>query len=465
MLLLLNTLIEWPQLIDDESRPHTERILWLDAYSSNVIVIKLFDKRALPVRRLYREIADAISANEARMLQTDPYSNLLRPESEIKEFHRKHRDAAWGLIEGLVANADLQFLLNPAVRGPIVRRLAKSSGRTKKIIYDYLRRYWQAGGIRNALLPAFYNCGGRGKRRLSEDSNAPKLGRKSSLSKAKGYSIGIRITPDIERRFKKGARRFHENQSEISFEDAFSLTLKTFFHKGFVLEYGVPIPVLPSSEELPSLKQFRYWYENYYRDVKREKTSREGEREYNLTGRELLGDSTQMAIGPGSLYQIDATIGNVYLRNSLDRTRIIGRPIIYICSDVFSRVITGFSVTLEGPSWLGAMLALDNVVTDKVAFCAEYGISIRPEEWPCQSLPEAILADRGEFAGFNPSNLVNSFGMRVHNTAPWRPDMKGIVERYLGRLEEAILKLIPGYVPHITKRGDPDYALKAALTL
>lgn len=309
MLLLLNTLTEWPQLTDNQSGPPTERILWLDAYSSDVIVIRLFDERALPVRRLCRELIDAISANEARILQADPYSYLLRPENEIKESHRRRRDEAWKLIEELTINTNPQFLLSPTVRGPIIRRLAKSNGRTKKIIYDYLRRYWQGGGIRNALLPAFNKCGGRGKRRLSEDSNAPKLGRKSSLSKAKGYSLGVRITPDIERRFKEGARRFYEKPSEIKLTDAYNLTLKTFFHKGFVLEDGMPIPVLPPSEELPSLKQFRYWYENYYRDLKREQTSRSGEREYNLKGRELLGDSTQMASGPGSLYQIDAIIG------------------------------------------------------------------------------------------------------------------------------------------------------------
>jgi hypothetical protein len=465
MALLLNMLIEWPLLTCSQVKPHIERILWLDSSLSNVIVIRLFDKRALPIKRSYREIVDAIAANEARTLQTEPYLGLLRPEKEFKESHRRRRDSAWELIEELVVNVNPQFMLNPAVRGPIITSLSVSSGRTKRVIYNYLRRYWQAGGIRNALLPDFNKCGGRGKRRLSEDSNAPKLGRKSSLAKDRGCSTGIRITPDIERLFERGAKRFYESPDQLKLSDAFDLTLKTYFHKGFALENGVPIPVLPPAEELPSLRQFRYWYETVYRDPKREQISREGEREYNLKGRELLGDSTQMAFGPGSLYQIDATIGNVYLVNSLDRTRIIGRPVIYICSDVFSRMITGFSVTLEGPSWLGAMLALDNVATDKVAFCAEYEISIRPEEWTCQNLPEAILADRGEFAGFNPSNLVNALRTRVHNTAPWRPDMKGIVERDLGRLEETVIRFLPGYVPHTAKRGDPDYALEAALTL
>ena len=137
-----------------------------------------------------------------------------------------------------------------------------------------------------------------------------------------------------------------------------------------------------------------------------------------------------MAFGPGSVYQIDATLADIYLVSSLDRTRIIGRPVIYVCIDVFSRIITGICVTLEGPSWLGGMLALDNVMADKIKFCLEYGISLQDDEWPCHHLPEAILADRGEFEGYKANNLVNALGIRIHNTPPYRADWKGIVERH-----------------------------------
>ncbi len=103
---------------------------------------------------------------------------------------------------------------------------------------------------------------------------------------------------------------------------------------------GTPAPLLLPAEMRPSFDQFRYWYENHYRELRREQKARRGERDYNLTRRELLGDSTQMAFGPGSVYQIDATIGDIYLVSSLDRSRIIGRPVVYACVDVFSRMIS-----------------------------------------------------------------------------------------------------------------------------
>jgi len=172
-----------------------------------------------------------------------------------------------------------------------------------------------------------------------------------------------------------------------------------------------------------------------------------------------------MAFGPGSLYQIDATIVDLYLVSSFDRTRIIGRPVLYLVVDVFSRMIVGMAVLLEGPSWLGAMLALDNAMSEKAAFCAEYGVEISPEQWNCHHLPKAILADRGEFEGYNADTLVFSLGITIHNTASYRADLKAIVERQFKILNEKFVHFEPGAVIKHRERGEKDYRLDAVLTI
>ena len=76
---------------------------------------------------------------------------------------------------------------------------------------------------------------------------------------------------------------------------------------------------------------------------------------------------------PGTRFQIDATIADIYLVSSLDVNKVIGRPVIYAVIDVFSyryRIIC----RLEGPSWIGAMMALDNMVADKVHFVNSMGL-------------------------------------------------------------------------------------------
>jgi putative transposase len=467
MILTLNMLVEWSALSDESGNTDSwvERILWINLLEDAAIVINVFDPHAFPIPRTVQEISGAISSKKARLLETDPYSDLSCPEEKISAKHKHYRDTTWEIQAVLLENETPTLMLDRHERGQKIRQLSLSSGRSRTTLIKGLRRWWQCGRNRNAFLPNFKRCGGPGKRRLAKKQDAPKLGRPSALSKATGERIGVRITEDIERRFKRGVKKFYETPDKNSLTDAFDLTIQNYFHEGFTIVDGVSVPIIPPAEKLPTFKQFRYWYEKKYRNPIYQQKSRLGEVEYNRSSRALLGSSTQMAFGPGSLYQIDATVADLYLVNSLDRTKIIGRPVVYFCGDVFSLTISGFSATLEGPSWLGGMLALDNAIADKVAFCAEYDIGIEEDAWPCRDLPEAILADRGEFEGYNADNLVNALNIRVHNTGPYRPDWKGMIERRFGIANEKVIKFVPGYVPRPKKGGDPNYALKAVLTL
>ena len=468
--LFVNMLIAWsPPLDGASSEIRVDRILWRDPAQIHLVTIDVFDPRALPHLRSQEEIAHGLTSGDLRVPETDPFAVLRRAEEDIDEKHRQRRDAAWALIEELVVPDDLNFLINPTIRGRRVAAAIAVNRRTKRTIYKYLRRFWQGGKIKNALLPAFEKCGGKGKRRLVEagrEYDAPKLGRRSALAKVSTTRIGVRMTADIERKFERGIEKFYETKSQHALTEAYKKTLGAFFYVDVRLDNGVPMPVLPPAENRPTFEQFRHWYETVFRDVKRAYIKRHGKRGYALTGRELLGDSTQLASGPGAVFHIDATIGDVYLVSSLDRTRIIGRPVIYVCIDVFSRMITGIAVLIEGPSWIGAMLALDNVVADKVAYCAKYGITITEEQWPCRHLPDGLTADRGEFEGYDASNLVNNFGIRVENTEAFRADWKGIVERRHGRAKERVIRFLPGAVhKRRQQRGEHDTRLDALLTL
>ena len=463
--LLLNNLISWEVSVGGQQTQFVERVLWMEPGGPLVVTIEIFDKHSLPAVRTYDEITGAIAAKDAQILKNDPYESLRRPDSSIKRKHQEVRDKAWKCIEPLVEKVDFDFLTDPWKRGPLVTKQAEAGHGCEATIYKNLRRFWQKGMIKNALLPLYDNCGAPGNRRLAEDQNAPKLGRKPSMPAGMAERTGIRMTLEIERRFERGIKKFYETPDKRTLTDAFDLTIEEFFWIEMEFRDGVFVPVLPPSEQLPTFEQFRYWYENIYRDERRKSKSRGGKREYNLRHRELLGNSTLMSFGPGAVYQIDATVGDIYLVSSLDRTRIIGRPVVYFCVDVFSRAITGFCVTLEGPSWLSAMLAVDNVVADKVAFCADYGITIGEEDWPCHEMPGAFLADRGEFLGYNSDNLPKALGTPVHNAAPWRADWKGIVERQIGIATQKVIHFTPGAVIKRRGRGDPDYRLDAALTL
>lgn len=462
MELLRDTLIDWQS---GGKEPHVERVLHASESSNELIVIRIAKGRVLPFLRKYTEVQSAITNGYARIISDDPYANVRRPDTEFSDRQLKKRDSLWELISPLLETESTDFLVNSDVRGPLIADLARKTGRHKKVIYDAIRHFLQAGRIKNGLIPATHNSGGPGKRRISESQDGGKLGRPSSLEKKLGRAIGVKITPDIEEKFKHGIEKFYETEEERTLRGTFDRIITTYFSQGFILEDQVLTPVLLPANEQPTFRQFEYWYKTYHRDVAREKKSRHGEIEFALNDRIAMGDSTQMAFGPGSVYQIDATVADVYLVSSLDSDRIIGRPVVYMCMDVFSRAITGIAVTLEGPSWLGAMLALDNITTDKVAFCKEYDIVINENDWPCHYLMERILADRGELEGYNANSLVNPLNVTLHNLPPYRADLKGIIEQNFRRAKEKVVRFIPGEVHKRRRRGSKDYRLDATLTL
>ncbi|MBW4540402.1 MAG: DDE-type integrase/transposase/recombinase [Myxacorys chilensis ATA2-1-KO14] len=458
MKLFVNMLLEWQS---DTEASRIERLLWIDPSYTDVATIELLNPKALPVWQKCKDLEEALAARQAHVLEIDPYASLLKPEDTIPAKHRERRDQAWEIIAPLVENKDGRIFFSHG-RGALLNAWAEKTGCTKMTLYRYLRRYWQGGQTRNALLPLFSKCGAPGKER---QSHGKKRGRPSRISTVTQMPVGVNVDDKVREKFSRGIRQFYENAQGRTLQDAFQKTLEKYFHKGYTLSPDeVLIPCLPPAHELPTFGQFRYWYEKA-RDATHALTSREGKRRYNLRHREVLGDSTQMAFGPGSIYQIDATIGDIYLVSSLDRTRIIGRPVIYILIDVFSRMITGLSVTLEGPSWLGAMQALENAALDKVAFCQGYGVEITEEDWPCHHLPEIILADRGELEGYNADNLVKALNVSVSNTPPYRADWKAIVERNFRLSNDKVIHWAPGAVYKPRERGDNDYRFKAGLDL
>ncbi len=466
-MLCVNMLIEWHQLAEATGQEETlriERILWLNPSGVQVVLFDVEDEKAMPVWRERETVELAIKATKARILRADPYARLVLPGDELAAKHQAHRAEIWQIIGPLVeteAGEPRAEIFVAKERGQLVAARVDETGRSKRLIYRDLRRYWRGGQTKNALLPHFDRCGGKGQ---EHHSSGRKRGRPSNLAKVTHQPQGINADESVRQRFRRGIRLFYEKEKGRSLSQAFDLTLKKFFNVGYERQNGVLVPVLPPSTELPTLTQFRYWYDKE-RNLTRSLTVRLGARQFATKHRAILGDSTRMAFGPGWLYQFDATLADIYLVSTLNPPRIIGRPVLYLVIDVFSRLIVGFSVSLEGPSWLGAMLALENTTMDKVALCQTHGITIRPEQWPSQHLPQKILADRGELEGYNADQLVNGLGISVANTPPYRADWKGIVERYFRLSNERVIHWFPGAVQPDHQRGDRDYRLDACLTL
>lgn len=451
---VVNDIISIKELIGEKQ---LERILWID--QSNVIcyTINVEKEKALPIMRKISDLEQLHGEQLVSFVDYELYSFIYQDEENISENNKLLRDERWECIEHLT-------LQEPAIyeslkRGPLIKRAMEETGKTKRLLYKYLTQFWQRGKTKNALLPDYKNSGGKGK----DKEFTVKTGRPRKFGSIIGE--GIVINDEIKRIFEVSVKRYYHTAKKNSLAVTYNEMLKNFFVADYRYECGVKKPILLEQDKLPTLRQFQFWYKKTYKSEEKLR-KRKGNRKYELENRAVLGTSVGEMYGPGTKYQIDATVADVYIVSSFNRNWIIGRPVIYVVIDVFSRMVVGLYVGLEGPSWIGAMMAISNTTSDKVSFCKQYGINITKEEWDCHHLPQTLLADRGELEGYNPERLISAFNLKVENTPPYRGDWKGIVEQHFRTIHTKVKPFIPGFVDVDVKvRGDRDYRLDATLTL
>lgn len=379
-------------------------------------------------------------------------------EKSLNERELKRRDFYWEIVDRSWKENKDELLSKDGCT-----RFYKSISEEHKLSLSTVKRifsaFFERGMNKNSLLTKYSNSGGKGKERKLGSN---KVGRPRKYNTINDES-GINIDDDIKILFRKGIERYYYN-GKNSMKEAYTSIIREYFSYKYY-ENGEMKNTLFEEDKLPTYRQFYYWLKKNMDETKNI-IDRQGENLFNLKYRPILSNSTSETIGPGTRFQVDATVADVYLVMKSDRDRIIGKPIVYAIIDVFSRLVTGIYVGLEGPSWIGAMMALDNMVEDKVEFCKEYGINIEEDEWPAHHLPEIIIADRGEFEGYSVENLINNIGIDIENTPPYRGDLKGIVERSFRTLNTKIKHKAPGAImKEYRQRGDRDYRLDATLTL
>lgn len=164
----------------------------------------------------------------------------------------------------------------------------------------------------------------------------------------------------------------------------------------------------------------------------------------NMRG--MIGQSWQGVTGPGHTWAIDSTVGDIYLRSSLNRAWVIGRPIVYIIVDVWSTAIVGFYVCLTGPSWHMAKIALFCAASDPTLIADLWGyqpvLSLSPLPTMCYSL----WCDRGEYLSQAARITGAELILDLSYTPPYRPDLKGVVEVPHRIIKDKVFTFIPGAI-------------------
>jgi len=447
MLLTVNTLIGYRH---DPDKFTIKRILWIDSGYSKLVLIDIFANTSTPNYVEVEEIESGLQSNQMFLVNEDPYQTY-RTDDEISHKERIVQNRGWEVIQAIADKDNEPSIFDAEKRAELIKKASSQFNISSKTVYKYLRRYWQRGKNINALLPDYQNIG----RVYDNQTSGKKRGRPKRYKNIIGE--GVNVNEDTKRIFRIAINKFYYSNVKNSLKTAYELMRKEFY-------VDDKTTLLKASEEVPTFGQFKYFFYKE-RNRKKEIYSREGSKQYLQNHRQLLGNATNEVIGPG-FYEIDATIGDVYLVSRYNRNWIIGRPVVYMCIDKFSRMVVGLYVGLEGPSWNGAMNALANAMTNKVEYCRQYDIEISEEQWPVNHLCDTIMADRGELEGKLSESLISSLHIKVLNSSPYRADAKGIVERNFRVINDKIIKpLLPGAVTPNSVRGDKNYRLDGVLDL
>lgn len=428
------------QIYQDRDSSEKYRILYVNAIDKEVTMIKL-GGASLPYPVDLSEVEYEIESGLLTLIIEHVTSVNIE---KLTKAQKQKIENEWAIIKNFVQN--IPYCYYGTERIKFLTYVTQELGLNRVKVQRILHNFWAGGSVKAALTPDYHARGNRtelGKRGDKVLGRAP--AKEDPLNKRKALKpkdiLNIRIA--IKRYYNKNISR----------------TLIDV-HKQMCKDFYTDKKTNKLLSTYPTYRQF------YYNALKfRNEVTRIGEKAYARNHRAITGSSEKEAFCPGEKYQIDATIADIYLVATFDNKQVIGRPVLYFVTDVYSRIITGFYVGVEGPSWIGAMMALYYTFINKVQLCEKYGVKITEEQWPCHGLPVSILSDNGELISKNSNNVVEELGIYLQNTSAWRPDLKGIVEQSFRLLNLSTLST-PGKIqPDFRERGAKDYRLDAKLNI
>jgi putative transposase len=183
-----------------------------------------------------------------------------------------------------------------------------------------------------------------------------------------------------------------------------------------------------------------------------------------------IARDTFAPVGPGAfddllpldLVQIDHAYLDVLIVDERDRLPI-GRPWLTLVIDVASRVVAGFTVSLEPPSTVSVALALTHAVLPKETWLADRNVDLA---WPVAGIPEYIHADNAkEFEAEALVRGTQEYGMELIHRPVARPSYGGHIERLIGTMMGAV-HLLPGTTSsNVHAKADYPSDARATLTL
>ena len=415
---------------------YTFRII---AIENGIIYCTNMEKPSIkPIRIDYQKFIKLIESKKLRQVP-DPYADrIIAPEMETQD--SKASSLSNKRIE-LFSNylISTKAITDSAYRSLAIKAIQKNLDvKSRNTIVTLIVRFWQSGFNAVSLYPK-YDKRGRKQTDPPAKNQLPKE-EADLMDDFFWEHIAIRETPTITEAYCRFRALYHiKSPSEAAEPNATIL-----------------------DESCPTYDQFYYrfrsWLDDNYIDVL---VKTNGKIEYNLKYRDILGRNDYPPLSSGSCFFVDSTRCDYAIVDEA-RKNLLGRPYLTFVSDLYSRAICGYYLSLEAESAKTLRMVLFNTFSDKRKYCKKYGFSLTETAWPMHFLPGELTTDNGSpYKSLLSDSICESLFIPIRTLEPHRGDHKAQLEHMFYTIDNHFGTL-PGKV---TSDKDIDYRKSTTLTL
>lgn len=130
----------------------------LKIYPQYLVWMDIQSNKALPELIPISELEQHVIASQAQLAH-DPFSDLCLLSVDTGSIYQIKRDHNFAIIKRIIEH---ERFYDPKERAYLIEQVVQQKIATKQTIYRLLRCYWQRGMTPNALIPQYYNSGGKG---------------------------------------------------------------------------------------------------------------------------------------------------------------------------------------------------------------------------------------------------------------------------------------------------------------
>ena len=428
----------------------TYSVVYMNEFTDEMV---LFERDTTQLHGFEYPISNVLDDIRTGTASVCPYIETIVPDTENELYKLRV-----SLINELIPHYKPTFLgLLGRKTKVALNEIQEKFGVCKMFLWKTIRIYLQSGCRVSALYPDVNK-----ERSLDPNKQYLRRGRKAEEDYLQSDVIVDDII-DIFEEYKNRILSKHFFTIEAAYEDMLG---KYFSKCDVVTENGkkaLNYSLLPRNE-IPTLRQFQYWYKNHTTRMQRE-IAKTSVLEYKNNHRLLYGDTFSNAHGPGYICEADHWEIPVQVISKYSND-CVSKPVLAVMVDEYSGLPVSVNISFDNNSNIALTSLMQVLAEPKKELCARYGVTLKDERlWPSCFYPSILRVDSGsDFLSENTRRFCKENGIELQPVTPGMGSYKPKVERFFNTIKAFLVSLLEGK-GYVSGRHDSKPQQEAVLTI